>query len=282
MIVDAHLHVWDLAQANYPWLTPEIGALYRSVGFDEIAPTLSDRGIGGAVLVQASDETADTDLMLAVAAQHEQVLGVVAWTPLDDPAQVERDLQRFSAFPEVVGIRNLFHERSREWARSQLVGDGLAMLAARGIPLDFPTADHTALGEIAWIGEQHPSLTIVIDHLGKPPVGGSAGEHADWHLLIAECAANPNTVAKVSGLYASRGPLNSWTVEAVRPFVDEAMRLFGPDRLLYGGDWPISELAGGYARTWDAMTRILADVGERDRDLILGGTATRVYGLDQR
>ncbi len=277
MIIDSHVHVWDPFRANYPWLGDGLGSLNRTISFDEIAPALAERGIGGAVLVQASDNVEDTAVMLEVAARHLAVLGVVAWTPLDRPEQVAVDLERFGAI--VVGVRNLVHEREREWVLQPAVGESLEVLAAAEVPLDFPTADFAALADIATLGERHPALTIVIDHLGKPPIGGDDAARAAWRGLIAECAANPRTVAKVSGLYASVGPLDSWTVDAVRPFVDDAIDLFGADRLLYGGDWPISELAGGYARTWDAVTVILADQPATEREAILGGTAARVYGL---
>jgi L-fuconolactonase len=275
--IDAHVHIWDLERAEYPWLGPEIGPLYRSVGFDDIAPALRERGIGGAILVQASDEAADTAVMLDAAARHPEILGVVAWSPLDEPDRLGADLDRFAAEPAVVGIRNLVHERPREWLRTPAVERSLALLAEHGLPLDFPTTDHAGLEDVVWVGERAPGLTVVIDHLGKPPIGGTEAQYRRWRALIAECAGNPRVVAKVSGLYAATGPLDSWTVEGVRPFVEDALELFGPDRLLYGGDWPISELAGGYARTWDAITGILAPLSDDDRAAVLAGTARRIY-----
>ena len=280
MIIDAHLHVWDLERARYPWLTPEIGDLYRSIGFDEIAPVLRARGIDGAVVVQASDEAEDTAVMRAAAAEYPQIVGVVAWSPLDDPDRLRADLQRFAADPLVVGIRNLVHEHPPEWLDRPEVEAGLNVLAAAGLPLDFPTSSPEALAALPGIGARHPDLRLVIDHLGKPPIGGDPDEHAEWRRLLAECARNPLTVAKVSGLYAARGPLDAWTTDAVRPFVDDALELFGPERLMYGGDWPIADLAGGYARSWAALTEILGGLTPTEHDAVFAGTARRVYGLD--
>jgi L-fuconolactonase len=282
MTIDAHVHVWDIDRAEYPWLTPEIGSLYRTITFDEVAPQLREFGIRGAVLVQASDEAADTRVMLDAAIEHPEVLGVVAWSPLDDPARLAVDLESFVREPKVVGIRNLVHEHPREWLLRPEVDDGLGVLASSRLPLDFPTANHHALADVARIGERHPDLAMIIDHLGKPPIGGSAADRAQWRELIAGCAQNPRTVAKVSGLYASQGPLDLWTVDQVRPFVDDAIELFGPDRLLYGGDWPISLLAGGYERTWSAITAILESCDADARSAIMEGTARRVYALDAR
>lgn len=279
MIIDAHVHVWDLRRASYPWLTPQIGPLYRSIGFDEIEPTLRERGIGGAVLVQASDEAADTEVMRDAAARHEGILGVVAWSPLDDPVRMAADLERFALDPLVVGIRNLVHEHPREWLDRDEVEASFALLAMHELPLDFPTSTPAALADLPGIGARHPELRLVIDHLGKPPVGGDRDDHAEWRRLIGECARNPATVAKLSGLYSARGSLDSWAVDAVLPFVEDALELFGPERLMYGGDWPIAELAGGYARGWDALATLLASLSAPERVDVLGRTAARVYRL---
>jgi len=173
-VIDGHVHIWDLERARYPWLTPEIGELHRSVKFDEIAPTLSRLGIDAAILVQASDEADDTEVMLAAAEGSPSIVGVVAWSPLDTPDEMERTLARFDAIPSVVGIRNLIHERPREWVRRPQVEESLGILAAHRLPLDVPTADHRALPDVAWMGEKAPQLTLVIDHLGKPPINGTA------------------------------------------------------------------------------------------------------------
>jgi len=279
VIIDAHVHVWDPSRATYAWLGPGLGDLNRTIGFGEIEPTLAERGIEGAVLVQAADDAHDTVLMLEVAERTPRVLGVVAWSPLDEPEQLARDLERFIADPRVVGLRNLVHERPASWLDADTVRAGLAVLAASGLPLDFPTANPVALGALADIARRHPALPLVIDHLGKPPIGGDREARIAWRELLADCARHPNVVAKVSGLYSSVGDLGSWSVDTVRPFVEDALELFGAERLLYGGDWPISELAGGYPRTWSAMTELLAPLADTERAAILGGTAARVYGL---
>jgi L-fuconolactonase len=280
MIIDAHVHVWDPSRASYPWLGPGMGHLDRTIVLDEILPTLRERGINGVVLVQASDDARDTDVMRETAARHREVVGIVAWSPLDDPRQLALDLDAFSADPLVVGVRNLIHEHPPEWLDRLEVEQGFALLAEHRMPLDFVTASPAALSALPGIGMRHPELTIVIDHLGKPPIGGGRDEYPAWRQLLAECARNPLTVAKVSGLYAARGPMDGWTTAQVRPFVDAALELFGQDRLVYGGDWPISELAGGYARTWEATVDILAELPPAARDAVLGETATRVYRLN--
>jgi L-fuconolactonase len=279
VIVDAHLHVWDLARADYDWMGPGMGDLHRTVTLDEIAPALAERGVDAVVLVQSADERGDTELLLELAHEHPIVAGIVAYAPLDDPDALAAELDLVACDPHVLGIRNLVHERPAAWFASEPVERGLAVLAEHRMPLDVPTNGFAALARIAEIARAHPELPIVIDHLGKPPIGGGADARDAWRDALATCARQPNVVAKLSGLYAASGPLADWTVHDLRPIVDDALDLLGADRLLYGSDWPISLLAGGDARTWDAMQQLLAPLSPDERAAILGGTAARVYRI---
>jgi L-fuconolactonase len=280
VIVDSHVHIWDLSRAEYDWLGPGLAPINRTMLLDELASDLDGHAIGGVVLVQAADNADDTALMLEVAASDPRVVAVVGWAPLDQPAALPGRLDHLASAPVVRGIRNLFHARSRDWATSAPVDEGIGIVAAAGLTLDFVTSDPAALADLPGIGERHPGLAIVIDHLGKPPIGGTATERAQWRALLAECAANPRMHAKVSGLYSSIGALGDWTTDAVQPFVDDAIELFGPARLMAGGDWPISELAGGFDRTWTGMERMLSHLSDGDRAAILGATAQRFYGIE--
>ncbi|MFF8572532.1 amidohydrolase family protein [Streptomyces sp. NPDC015408] len=280
-VVDAHLHVWDPGVAAYDWLGPAMSPLDRAMRFPDARRSLRSAGVDAAVLVQAADNDADTDLMLATAAAHPEVVGVVAWVPLDDPGRARARLTALRGDPHVVGVRTLLHERSDpDWILGPDAGTGLALLAEAGLTLDYPTSSPAALRHLPDLAARHPGLRLVVDHLGKPPVGGGREDRAEWRRLIAAAALHPGTHAKVSGLYSASGPLDTWTTAEVRPFVEDALELFGPERLMYGGDWPISLLAGGYARTWESVCELLAPLAPDDRAAVLGGTAARVYRLD--
>ena len=280
MILDAHVHVWDPTRAEYPWLGDGMGGLNRPIGLDELTPTLARLGVRGVVLVQAADNAEDTELMLEAARRHPEVVGVVAWAPLDQPDALPDHLAALTRSTAVVGIRNLIHDREPGWLLGPETDGGIAELVRWQFPLDFVTAGPAALAELPVLRQRHPDLDVVIDHLGKPPIGGTPEERSQWRRLIAEAAANPRTHAKLSGLYSSTGDLAAWTVEQVRPFVEDALELFGAERLMYGGDWPISHLAGGYDRSWAAMTELLAPLSAHERDGILWGTAARFYDLE--
>jgi L-fuconolactonase len=278
-IVDAHHHVWDLGAAAYPWLGPEAGPLFRSFDLEETAPQRRSRGIDAVILVQAADNDEDTAHLLSVARAQPDVAGVVAWTPLDDAEGTRRRLSTWaSQDAPVVGIRSLLHERQdTRWILSPAVEDGLRAVADAGMPLDYVTADHTALAHLPELTAQHPDLVVVIDHLGKPPIGGDRDSLDDWRRLLRAAAHSPLVHAKLSGLYPAEGPLDSWRAEDIRPFVDTAIEILGPSRLLVGSDWPIAELAGGYERTWDALASSVGLLSESERRDVMGGTADRVY-----
>jgi L-fuconolactonase len=277
--IDAHLHVWDLASGRYPWPDESVPEINHDVGVGDALPLLDEAGVHGAVLVQAADHEGETPFLLAQADAHPRVVGVVGWVPLDRPAEAATALeQRDDRF---VGVRALIHTYADpDWILG--VDDGLAMLADAGVAFDYVTGGHEALGSIPVLSDRHPDLRIVIDHLGKPPIGGDAAAHAAWRRALAAAAENPLVAAKVSGLYSAVGALDSWTPEQVRPFVADALDILGPDRLLYGGDWPVSQLAGGYARTWDALSALVAELAPGHADGILGGNAARIYRLDPR
>lgn len=279
MIIDAHQHIWDLERAEYSWLGPGLAPINRSITFDELEPTLAAHGIDGSVLVQAADNAEDTELMLDAARTHPRIVAIVAWAPLDRPEELAARLLELAREPIVRGVRNLFHARPREWAISPEVDRGLGVLAGSGLSLDFVTSDPAALADLPGIGVRHPDLNIVVDHLGKPPVGGTRKQRTEWRALLSAVAANPRVYAKVSGLYAAVGDPAGWTTADVRPFVEDALELFGARRLMYGGDWPISEIAGGYERTWASAQELVATLSDAERTALLGSTAANFYRI---
>ena len=281
MIIDAHVHVWDLGRAQYPWLGPSLGPINRTVRLEEVRPALERAGVTSVVLVQSADDSADTANMLDVAARSGGlVAGVVGWVPMDRPELVADALGALRRTGQLVGVRNLIHDRADPlWITRPGPDDALGLLDAAEVPFDFVTADPEALTLLPGIGERHPGLRLVVDHLGKPPIGGTADERARWRNLLRAAAENPRVFAKVSGLYAATGDPSRWTSENIRPFVLDAVEIFGADRLMFGGDWPISVLAGGYERVSDAVLAVIRELPAAERDAVLAGTATTFYGL---
>jgi L-fuconolactonase len=277
-VIDAHLHIWSLDRADYPWMDPADPVLHRDYTIADAEAELAAAAIGGAVLVQSADNAEDTAVMFEAARSSERVLGVVAWVPLDDPFEAERLIEMWSKETSFCGIRSLIHTRDDPgWLASPSIAPTLRLLADRGIPLDVVAVDPGHLRAMIEVGRRHPDLRMVIDHLGHPPVG--AADEGTWSALMTEAAANPRVHAKVSGLYPVDGPMDRWAVEDLVPFVDRGLELFGAERLMYGGDWPIARLAGGYGRVWGALATLFSRLDLRSRARMCAGTARDFYRL---
>lgn len=276
MTIDTHLHLWDLAVSEYAWLPA--GPLHRTFTAEQARSELDAAGIDAAILVQAEDSETDTGFMLAQAARYDWIAGVVGWVRLDEPATAERQLDRFQREPAFRGVRHLVHDDPREdFLELPAVRRSLALLAERGLPFDVPDAWPRHLARTAELAAALPELTIVVDHLGKPPRDPDG--FAAWLRTMRDVASRPNTVAKLSGLQLPGEP---FTAAAVRPAVEAAFELFGPDRLMYGGDWPMTVHFGGYGPAWEVYSALLGELSEADRARVAWGTASAVYGVPER
>jgi L-fuconolactonase len=278
VIIDAHQHVWDLDRSPYRWLGPQVPQWNRTFTFDELAPHLRRNGVDATVLVQSDDDDRDTALMLEVADRHPQVAAIVAYVPLDQPARAAERLAELRKDTRVVGIRNLIHDLpDPDWILRPDVAEGLRVLEDADVTFDYVAVLPRHLEHVPTLSERHPRLRLVIDHLAKPPIGEADAE--PWWSLIAAAAQNPLVHAKVSGLYPGSAP-DTWTAANIRPFVDRALDLFGPSRLMYGGDWPISVAAGGYDHVFAGIEEVLSDLSDADRARIWSGTAREFYRID--
>ncbi|KQV06831.1 amidohydrolase family protein [Leifsonia sp. Root112D2] len=277
-IIDAHQHVWDPTRARYDWLTDELAPINRTIGFDELLPSLRRAGVQATVLVQSADNDEDTELMLETAAAHPEIAAIVVYVPLDRPEEAAGRLAQLRRNPLVVGVRNLIHDiPDPDWLLRPEVDEGLGVLEDAGVTFDLVSVLPRHLELVPILVKRHPRLKIVIDHLSKPPIG--LPEREPWWQLIARAAEAPLVHAKLSGLYSATALSSSWTPDAVRPFFDRALEVFGADRLMYGGDWPISVLSGGYDRVWDGLSVLFSELDVHDRQAVLGGTAERFYGI---
>ncbi|MGW7684014.1 amidohydrolase family protein [Kribbella sp. NPDC054772] len=277
MIIDAHQHVWDLNRSPYQWLGPHVPQWNRTFTFEELRPKLTRNGVDATVLVQSDDHDSDTELMLEVADKHPEVAAVVAYVPLDRPDIAAERLAELRKDSRVVGIRNLIHDiPDPDWILRPEVDEGLGVLEQAGVTFDYVAVLPRHLEHVPTLSERHPGLRIVIDHLAKPPIGES--DHEPWWSLIETAAQNPLVHAKLSGLYPGAAP-DTWTPDGIRPFVDRGLEVFGPSRLMYGGDWPISTAAGGYDRVFAGLADVLSDLSATEREEIYSGTARRFYRI---
>ncbi len=273
--IDAHLHLWDLELGEYAWLGPDAGDLHASFRAADVAPALERAGIDGAVLVQAEDSVADTEYLLDVASGAPWVLAVVGWVQLDNPDAAITQLDTYSTRAALRGIRHLVHDDPRQdFLRMSPVRDSLREVAARGLAFDVPDSWPHHLGDIPRLADDLPELTIVIDHLAKPP--RDTDERSAWLVALTDAASRPNTVAKLSGLASS---VPEYTAQYLEPLWNVALDLFGPSRLLWGSDWPVS--GRDYASITNPLRALVATLSAPEQDSILGSTAARVYRIPE-
>lgn len=273
--IDAHLHLWELGEGRYSWLNPSLGMLHDTFTADQAQQALSAAGVGAAILVQADDNAADNEAMLATAADYPWIIGVVGWLPLEEPARAAELLERWGDNLALCGVRTLIHDDPRpDVLDLPAVRETVALLETAGLALDIPNAFPRHLGQAASLAREFPELTIVIDHLGKPPRDGSAGDMDEWERQLRAVAAQPNTVAKLSGLHTGGA---EFSAAALARVWDVALSAFGPERLMFGGDWPVSLLGGSYKETVAVSAGLIDQLSPAEAQEIWAGTARRSY-----
>ena len=282
-VVDAHQHFWTYGTYQTSWMEapPYAGdsafqPLRRSFEPGDLAPELQAAGVGYTVAIEAADGLRENEALLSSAHSHDWIAGVVGWVPLAHPAEVERALEACADEPAFVGVRHLVNvEPDPDWILRPDVLNGLQVLAARRLTFDYVGILPRHLEHVPLIAQRVPDLRIVIDHLGKPPI--AAGDLEPWGSLLARAAQMPNVFAKLSGLDA--GSADDWNAADIAPYIDRALELFGPKRMMFGSDWPVANLRGGYSKVWRETNLVLAGISPDERDCILGGTAIEFYRL---
>ncbi|MFF7945629.1 amidohydrolase family protein [Streptomyces griseorubiginosus] len=273
-VVDAHHHVWDLAVRDQDWIAAD-SPLRRTFTVGDLAAEARAAGVDRTVLVQTVTVPEETPEFLALAAGHDLIAGVVGWTDLTRP-DIADELARLRELPGGSFLKGIRHQVQAEpdprWLLRPDVLRGLAAVAEAGLVHDLVVLPHQ-LPACVEAAESLPHLTFVLDHLGKPPIASGALE--PWASDLRALAALPNTVCKLSGMVTEADPAH-WTVDDLRPYADTALDAFGPDRVMYGSDWPVCTSAATYD---DVLVTARELIGQGDADQVLAATATRVYGL---
>ena len=272
--IDSHQHFWRLERGDYGWLTPALKPLHRDFGPADLAPFLERHGIAGTVLVQAAATVAETEFMLGIATETAFVKGVVGWVDFEStvaPAEIDR----LVAHPKLKGFRPMIQDiPDPEWMLCAAIGPAIARLQHLGLVFDA-LVKPPHLTPLRQFLPLYPELWVVIDHGAKPDI--AHGQFEDWAREMRELADDPRVYCKISGLVTEAAP--GWRPEDLTRYLDLLLEAFGPRRLMWGSDWPVVDLAGGYDRWRIAALDYLARLSEEERAAILGGTAAEVYRL---
>ncbi|WP_406440515.1 amidohydrolase family protein [Streptomyces sp. NBC_01613] len=277
MTVDAHHHVWDLSVRDQDWI-PRLSPLRRNFTVFDLAPEAQPAGVDRTVLVQTVTVPEETPEFLELARAHDLIAGVVGWTDLTRP-DITDELARLRELPGGAFLKGIRHqvqgEPDPEWLLRPDVLRGLTAVADAGLVYDLVVLPHQ-LPACARAAAALPQLTFVLDHLGKPPI--ASGALKPWATDLHALAAHPHVFAKLSGLVTEADPA-SWTVDDLRPYTDTALESFGPDRLMFGSDWPVCTPTATYGEVLGAAGQLTAGLGESERTKVFEDTATRVYAL---
>ncbi len=281
-LIDTHLHQWDLNQCAYSWLQaelpPDFHQLRRTFHVDEAREHIEASGVTEVILVQAENSLADTEAMLAVAAADNRVAAVIGWFDMLDPEGASAALEALQETGPVVGIRHLIHdEPDPDWVLQPAVIESLSVLAQHGMSYDFVGVQLRHLEHIPMLAGALGDLRIVIDHLNKPPI--DTADFPRWAELIGVAASFPNVFAKVSGLH-NVTPHPDWTPEDLRGTFEVALESFGPQRLMFGSDWPVCNVGGGYPRQIEVFETLVSPLDAEAKEDLRWRSACRAYGLD--
>jgi L-fuconolactonase len=274
-IVDAHFHCWRLDRGDYGWLTPALAPIYRDVSTADWQRESRPHGVHGGVLVQAAPTEAETRFLLDEARSNEAVLGVVGWIDLFAPDAPRRIAALAAAETKLRGLRPMLQDiADPDWILQPQLAPALDAIAAHGLVFDA-LVKPIHLSRVLELSKRQPALRIVIDHGAKPDIVTNRWE--PWASAMKALAAQPNVVCKLSGLLTEAGPRPARG--AARRWCEHLLDCFGPQRMVWGSDWPVLELAASYRRWWDDTQQVLDPLPAADRHAVLGGNACRVYGV---
>ncbi|WP_326627754.1 amidohydrolase family protein [Nonomuraea fuscirosea] len=276
--IDAHHHVWDLSARPHAWLEQRAMApVRRTFTLGDLAGPAAAAGVSRTVLVQVVADPAETREFLALAAGSPLVAGVVGWIDLTAPDAADA-LAELTALPGgLVGVRHgVQSEPDPAWLNRPDVRRGLAAVAAAGLAYDLLTLPHQLPAAIDTVTAL-PELTFVLDHLSKPPI--AAGELEPWRGRIRQLAERPNVSCKLSGL-VTEADWTGWRVDDLRPYAEVVLEAFGPERVMFGSDWPVCLLAAEYGQVSRAADELCAGLSEAERAEVFAGTARRAYRLE--
>ncbi|MCH5598760.1 amidohydrolase family protein [Niabella ginsengisoli] len=281
MIVDTHVHIWNLQRSNYDWLKGAPELLNKNYSLNELEVQRSKASIDAGLLVQAENSLEDTALMLEAANEHEWIKGVVGWLPLMEPSKTERLFQtHVSQEKYFKGVRHLIHdEPDDEWLLQDTVIDSLKLLASYQIPYDIVGVKPAHIRVALKLAEVIPNLKMVFDHLNQPPV--QAGKQfGEWGELMNIASQHPNFYAKISGLGTTAGK-QLFTVEHIKPYIDFVINKFGTARCFCGGDWPVSLLGVDYVSTWIVYKQVIDELlpDEKQQQKVFSENAISFYNL---
>jgi L-fuconolactonase len=279
-VIDTHLHSWDVQKVHYSWLDGDTSILAQNYYPSGIEDQLQVANVSAAIMVQAANNLEDTAFMFDCAEQYPWIIGVVGWVDLLNTETAKQQLEAHLQNKYFKGIRHLIHdEPDYNWLLQPDVIESLRILASYGLPFDVVGVKIEHIRAAIEVAKQIPNLKLIFDHLNHPPIATSE-QFGAWGDAIAEAACMPNFYAKISGLGTCCEDFNNWSASTIESYIAFVVQHFGTDKLMIGGDWPVSLLAGDYVGTHSKYQTVIESlVSEADREKIYSGNAIKFYNL---
>ncbi|RMG63978.1 MAG: amidohydrolase [Bacteroidetes bacterium] len=273
--IDAHQHFWKYDPVTGAWITDEMQVIRRDFMPSDLQPLLEQHGIDGCVAVQAEQSLAENTFLLGLADQHPFIRGVVGWVDLKS-AHLAQQMEPFLDHPTFKGVRHILQAEPDGFMTDPRFIRGVAWLGQQGLTYDILTTEKQ-LAEVVQFVEALPAMPLVIDHISKPNIAQASFSH--WASHMQRLSAFEHVCVKLSGMI-TEAHWQSWKPEDLAPYVDFCLKHFGPERLMYGSDWPVCLVAGTYAEAQAALAHCLASLSPSEKEAIFGLTARRFYSLD--
>lgn len=276
MIVDAHQHFWTLSRGDYLWPNAEVAPIFRDFGPDDLAPLLDAAGVAKTVLVQATDSLAETEFLLEISASFDRVAGVVGWVELTAETSVEA-IENLRANPLLKGLRPMLQGIAQsDWILQDAAQPALAHMQRTGLCFDA-LIQPRHLSSILALARRYPDLKIVVDHVAKPAMGCAQPPATEWVRGMELLAQQPSVFCKLSGMVTEIGP--DWQHADIASFAQVVLDSFGAERVMFGSDWPVVNLASDYVTWIRTVLDLIADLPKSARQNVMGQTAIQFYNL---
>ncbi|AEU36805.1 amidohydrolase family protein [Granulicella mallensis] len=273
--IDAHHHLWKYSPEDYPWMSDKMEVLRHDYLLPELEAITTAAGVTGTVVVQAQQTLAETEWMLSLAKDSQRIRGVVGWAPLVEP-KIEACLEEIARHPKLKGLRHILQDEADD--RYMLRNDfnrGIACLQQFDLRYDLLVFERHLLQTIEFV-DRHPKQIFILDHIAKPLIREQAME--PWRSNLRELARRENVYCKLSGM-TTEADWSSWSEQQLWPYMETVLSAFGAERLMFGSDWPVLNLASDYTAWIELVRRAIAKLSPDEQEQILAKTAIEAYGL---
>ena len=274
MKIDSHQHFWQYNEVDYVWMGELHNAIKKNFLTNDLQPLLKENNLDGSIAVQARQTIAETNFLLGLASNNSIIKGVVGWLPLCE-TDVEGMIEKYAAEKNIVGFRHVIHDEPDDlFILRKDFNNGINCLKHHSLCYDILIFEKHLPQTIKFV-DQHPEIKMVIDHIAKPRISNSKFDHT-WAENIKQLAARENVTCKLSGMVTEVID-GKWDTSLLQPYFDIVLEAFGPDRLMFGSDWPVCLIQSNYTKWVDTIKSFITPLSLFEQSAIMGGNVKRIY-----